>query len=503
MTERHEDQETPNDLPEGGSANLPIPPRRSHLKKAFLILALLAVACIATFGIYNYIENVRLGDPIAAAKKAGIPLTYSDPFFAKWGAARPTSPEENAAVSYEEAFAILETIPPPDAKTSLVPILTNARLPDDPREPLSPETIQALRQYLEPLGEAFDLLHKGARAPGCYFSIKWEGANTLLPHLTRVRQAARQLALKACLAAEEGRSYEAAQAICDSLALSRGLYEEPELISGLVGCAVASISLWAADRLLSRAEVSSDDLLTLQTALSDAADRVSFHAGFAGEIAMQQDSFDRIQKGEDPLDIIGGGASPSQRNAVRKTLFWLMRGSGYVQANRKKCLRETLKLVEIAGDPTPETLNDAFWRDWTVRVSSRRHILASMFLNALGKSIAQGEKARARLRASAACCAAMRYRNDTGKWPDSLDTLVPAYLDKLPIDPFTGNPLIYAVGEYGIMVYSVGSDQTDDGGRPGVSVSAAAETPPATIGDDVGFRVWKTAEQPPGQGDTK
>ncbi|HHN77741.1 MAG TPA: hypothetical protein ENK11_03570 [Phycisphaerales bacterium] len=58
-----------------------------------------------------------------------------------------------------------------------------------------------------------------------------------------------------------------------------------------------------------------------------------------------------------------------------------------------------------------------------------------------------------------------RSRLAEGAWPASLDALVPAYLDSIPVDPFTDGPLRYALGEGGPVVYSVGMDREDDGGR--------------------------------------
>lgn len=64
-----------------------------------------------------------------------------------------------------------------------------------------------------------------------------------------------------------------------------------------------------------------------------------------------------------------------------------------------------------------------------------------------------------------------RYRADHGVYPDSLDALVPAYLESLPIDPWDDAPIRYrrlAPGEdaFGrpFLLYSVGADRTDDNG---------------------------------------
>ncbi len=46
-----------------------------------------------------------------------------------------------------------------------------------------------------------------------------------------------------------------------------------------------------------------------------------------------------------------------------------------------------------------------------------------------------------------------------------LDALVPGILTEVPIDPFTGKPLVYRREGEGFIVYSLGSNQKDDGGR--------------------------------------
>jgi hypothetical protein len=42
--------------------------------------------------------------------------------------------------------------------------------------------------------------------------------------------------------------------------------------------------------------------------------------------------------------------------------------------------------------------------------------------------------------------------------------LVPQYLTSLPPDPFSGNPLRFKQDATGYTVYSVGTNQRDDGG---------------------------------------
>ncbi len=54
------------------------------------------------------------------------------------------------------------------------------------------------------------------------------------------------------------------------------------------------------------------------------------------------------------------------------------------------------------------------------------------------------------------------YKIDNGDLPESLDELVPEYIDKIPIDDFDGKPLRYSKQKK--IIYSVGPDMKDDGG---------------------------------------
>jgi hypothetical protein len=59
------------------------------------------------------------------------------------------------------------------------------------------------------------------------------------------------------------------------------------------------------------------------------------------------------------------------------------------------------------------------------------------------------------------------YELDHGRYPDSLAQLAPKYLPSVPQDPFTdGLPLKCHLNDDGYLLYSVGPDVNDDGGKP-------------------------------------
>ena len=57
-----------------------------------------------------------------------------------------------------------------------------------------------------------------------------------------------------------------------------------------------------------------------------------------------------------------------------------------------------------------------------------------------------------------------RFRVAKGRYPATLGELVPEFMRELPVDVFTGKPLIYRTEPGGAVVYSVGPNLQDDGG---------------------------------------
>jgi hypothetical protein len=68
------------------------------------------------------------------------------------------------------------------------------------------------------------------------------------------------------------------------------------------------------------------------------------------------------------------------------------------------------------------------------------------------------------LRATQVRAAIALYQREAGKLPDKLDELCPKLLPAVPLDPFSGKPLLYEKTQDGWKIWSVGLDLKDDGG---------------------------------------
>jgi hypothetical protein len=68
-------------------------------------------------------------------------------------------------------------------------------------------------------------------------------------------------------------------------------------------------------------------------------------------------------------------------------------------------------------------------------------------------------------RTAIATLAAERYRREhAGAVPQSLDALVPRYLNRVPLDPFSGDPIRYRYVGDSYTIYSIGRNGEDDAG---------------------------------------
>ncbi|MFI4855023.1 MAG: hypothetical protein ACIAQF_08625, partial [Phycisphaerales bacterium JB065] len=74
---------------------------------------------------------------------------------------------------------------------------------------------------------------------------------------------------------------------------------------------------------------------------------------------------------------------------------------------------------------------------------SWRYPLPRVLLPALGKFVEQWYTIQHSVAVTQIILAMAEYRLGNGDWPESLDQLVPDYLDAVPIDPQTGDPFEY------------------------------------------------------------
>jgi hypothetical protein len=140
---------------------------------------------------------------------------------------------------------------------------------------------------------------------------------------------------------------------------------------------------------------------------------------------------------------------------------------------------------QILDGPLPECLGAAEALNRKIRalpsycMLSRSVYPPSMLLRLEMKRIA-------RTRCAVAALAVEHHRLLHGRLPDTLDELVPVFIQTVPQDPFDGKPLRYrqlAAPSQGYVVYSVGHDCDDNNGLDNGEFNLKA------VGTDIAFTV--------------
>lgn len=112
----------------------------------------------------------------------------------------------------------------------------------------------------------------------------------------------------------------------------------------------------------------------------------------------------------------------------------------------------------------PDSPLARFERETLSGWAAKRNVVLAMLMPATGSALNHERRLQQSRGATLAAIALAAFHREHRAWPSSLDQLVPAYLPALPLDIFDGKPLRYRLATNGPLLYSIGSDFTDDGG---------------------------------------
>ena len=101
------------------------------------------------------------------------------------------------------------------------------------------------------------------------------------------------------------------------------------------------------------------------------------------------------------------------------------------------------------------------WRTW-LDGNAMGVRLYGILTPAMADVLEQKCKEASAVAATRVLIALKAFKVQKGRLPETLDELVPEYLDAVPLDDFDGKPLRYNAEKK--VIYSVGKDLRDDGG---------------------------------------
>jgi hypothetical protein len=396
-------------------------------------------------------------------------------------AKQPRLPDEkNGALQVLAARRLLPAGWP--AATAKGPSLDDLLEGLEPQQQLDAEQQRVLRAELQAVQPALQVAEGLVDFPEGRFPITWQVASLSSPIdlVQQGRAVARLLQLEAMRRAQDGDADGACRLEPALINSGRSIGQEYSLIAILVRTALLGVATQTLERTLAQGEPDEASLAAAQRLLEREEEETPALTvtAFRGERALQHRMLEAVEKGEVAL---GGTAPPTLGEHIGNYAT-----SGMVRHSHVVYLRYMTEAVELAKAPGPAQLSRS--KELAAAPIDPRAALARLLLPAADKLLGTEWRKLAQLRCAIAAVAVERYRRSEGRWPDSLEALAPRYLRRVPADPYDGRPLRYRRLDDGVIVYSVGPDQTDNGGH-------LDRKDPLAEGNDLGFRLWDAAHR--------
>lgn len=401
-----------------------------------LVVATLLVLAAIGWTWANIMYARLLSRELAGLKQRGYPITIAE------ARPKPVPDDQNAATIYVKLFDVSF-----DGKT---PYPQNGGLK---RYELSGTggmdlaTAVASRELLDSarLQEVFDALEQASKRPYCVFPVRWEmGPATLFPHLEHLRQGGRLLGARAILDAHEGNLPQASDRLIVMYRIADQVTQEPTVIAQFVAYAIQAIADRAAHVIIAPANVPAGAARRLARALQPEHVEAGHRAALRMEFMFGLDFFSRYPVG------IGGSGLP-----LRPVPKWHPLAP-YLRLEQANYIRYFRLLVEQSDRPYRTTAASPL----TIPEKGIGTMMASMMVPVFSKSNMKRDQSLAHLALLRWVLELKAHRREQRSYPGDLSSF-----RGLPNDPFSGKPPIYRREASGFLIYSVGPDLEDDGGR--------------------------------------
>ena len=370
-----------------------------------------------------------------------------------------------------------------------------------------PEAAAAVLAALAEYDPVLDELRAACRRPHARFNIPYEDEypwGLPLRHLGPIRQACSILELRAEARLALGQTDAAFQDVQLMLDLAGAIRDEPLIMSGLVRtralCGVCQALAQGLDgRQWSDAQLRALQERLLRTDLCAEARRVlEAERVFTGVVLI-----DSLRRAPERYNLLTYMCDFSWREPRDQNLLVLagLAPGGWSYLEQLDCNRVFQDYVLPTIDAAGRRISPAAARRlaslvqtdgvhpdarWLLRHELFRH---GATLRDIWRFPQRVAFTQAGLDCAAVACALERYRLAHGELPGSLGALEPQFIERLRPDVINGQPLKYRrIDDRRFVLYSVGWNETDDGGRMGFSPSGRY------VREEEGDWVWGNPE---------
>ena len=352
-------------------------------------------------------------------------------------------------------------------KTNLFPV---------PAQPQSPaeDVLVALSKYDSVIEE----LREASRLPGSRFPLNYDSESPsaiLLPHLAALKRCSQTLQLRAIAELQNGQPEKALADVKLALQLTDKIHTEPFLISHLVRIRMVNLTLQPIYEGLAEHKWPEAQLVALGAELAKLDFLPDYGTAMRGEMVLCQEGIiDYLRRHPGQISNMSDAGDSTQPTPAVSINYLIP--SGWFYQNQLRCARLMVQQYLPLADLEHRIISPASLRhanaalDLEFRHVSPYNRLEAMFFPAFGGAVRKFAYAQTSVDLARTAIALERYRLARGEFPESLDALAPQFIAKLPHDVINGQPLHYCrTGDGQFLLYSVGWNETDDGGEVGLT----------------------------------
>ena len=487
--------------------------KKNNLSILGIIIVGLIIFLIIAITIFKYSLNSMVNERLELIQASGAPVSLNG-LEKKYYA--PIPDEENAALIYEEAFAEYKDVSDVYAlylkeenakgvsaekrmfknendydKSVLIAGLANdlcvgASLPKKVK--------YASELYIKANKKTLELLRKASEFSKCRFDLNFKkGFYMQLMYLSPARNCAKLLALNMIVNAYNGNSDAVLKDFIVTLKLSSFTKEVPLLISVIVGHSISHLALDSLEISFNKVKFTDLQLRQIIILLQNDFTMYTHFNVIYGECIL----CNQILSSKECLSTFFYISRYTFLNKLAVDVFCFTGLNVLCKLKLLEILDELLCILN--------TNDSVFEKNKKLDILNKKIKSLPFICNSIlpFDNIISYTKyvsdSIAKLNTALLVLTIERYRLKYHRLPDNLRQLVPEFINKIPLDPFSGKPYIFRIGElkipyrtddnkilykkkYGLTVYSIGEDGIDDNGN---------KSPSSLRNGDIPFRVLK------------
>ena len=345
-----------------------------------------------------------------------------------------------------------------------LPILGNAP-PPIPTAPLPPAEKSALTECIQDNGEALQFFSQAAKYDQSRYPVDLsKGFETPLPHLPGIRHGMQLAEMAAILDAENQDGQQAANDVQTILALAGSLKAEPVLISQLVRISGVSMAVGALNQAMNRTTLPPDSLNTLSNAFRGMeaydAQGTGLDRAMAGELAL---NFVMMQNPDELTHYLL--TDTSKPASWRQQMLEYAKQPDNLKAERDYFKTTVMRFLSFHQEPFPARLKaDDVLLQRGAKAANLELLINTWYWSGYSGPVSREAISLANSDLALTALALEQFRSTHGRYPDKLSELNDS--STWLTDPFDGKPLRYRKQSSGYVLYSIGPDLKDNGGRP-------------------------------------